>query len=24
MLFWVRETMPDQFHSVLARVKAYA
>ena len=24
LLFWVRETLPDQFHSVLARVKAYA
>jgi hypothetical protein len=24
LLFWIRETLPDQFHSVLARVKAYA
>ena len=24
LLFWVRETLPDQFHSVLARVKVYA
>jgi hypothetical protein len=24
LLFWVRETLPEQFHSVLARAKAYA
>jgi hypothetical protein len=24
LLFWIRETLPDQFHSVLARVKIYA
>jgi len=24
LLFWIRETLPDQFHSVLARVKVYA
>ena len=24
LLFWIRETLPDQFHPVLARVKAYA
>jgi len=24
LLFWIRETLPDQFHPVLARVKVYA